>query len=270
MKKLLICFLLLNSSAFAAAPELYNLSSSDVDALSKEFSANFVHTIVAPASSYGKIFGFEVGLLGGITQTPNIDRISRGISSTSSVTKIPTAGLIAGLSGPLGIGAEVNFIPKIAGSDVSFQNTSLALKWTFTEIIPAAPVDIAMRVHGNFSDFSYSSTVNNASTANLPVTTKVGWKNSSTGYNFEVSKKLLFIEPYAGFGSVSTKTKIGVSAATTVQIFTFTNATNYTSNNSGNQYYAGVNFNLFLLKIGAEYAKIMGVTKIAAKLSLYF
>jgi hypothetical protein len=183
---------------------------------------------------------------------------------------IPTAGLIAGLSVPLGIGAELNVIPKINGSTVSFQNTSLAVKWTFTDIIPAAPVDIAMRAHGNFSELGYSSVVNNSSTGNLPVTTKASWKNSSTGYNFEVSKKFLFIEPYAGFGSVSTKTKIAVSAATTVKIFTFSDATDYTSNNSGSHYYAGLNLNLFVVKIGAEYARIMGVTKVAAKLSMYF
>lgn len=270
MKKLFICFLLVNSSVFAAAPELYNLSATDVNAIAKEFSADFVHTIVAPASSYGKVFGFEVGLLAGVTKTPNIDRISKSFNSTSTLAQIPTAGLIAGLSGPLGIGAELSMVPKITASGVGFKNTSMALKWTFTDIIAGAPVDIAIRVHGNFSELSYASVVNNASTGNYPVSTSVGWKNSSTGYNFEVSKKLLFIEPYAGFGAVSTRTEIGVTAATTVQIFTFSDATNYTAKNSGNQYYAGVNLNLFLLKIGAEYAKIMDVTKIAAKTTFYF
>ena len=55
-----------------------------------------------------------------------------------------------------------------------------------------------------------------------------------------------------------------------VQIFTFTDATNYISNNSGNHYYAGLNMNLFLFKLGAEYASIMGVSKIAGKFSFYF
>ncbi len=270
MKLSLLAFSFFTVNAIAATPQLYNLSTSDVNSLAKEFSTDFIHTIVAPASSYGKILGFEVGLMGGITKTPNIDSMSKSISSSSSVTMIPTAGLIAGLSAPFGLGGELSFIPKISGSTVSFQNTSLAFKWTFTDIIAAAPIDVAFRAHGNMSELSYSSVVNNASTSNLPVSTKVAWKNSSTGYNFEVSKKLLFIEPYLGFGSVSTKTNIGVTAATTVQIFTFTNATDYVSNNSGSHYYAGVNLNLFLFKIGAEYAKIMGVTKAAAKFSLYF
>jgi hypothetical protein len=270
VKKIIFIFVFSASQSFAAVPQLYNLSTPDVDLLSKEFSADFVHTIAAPASSYGKLLGFEVGLLAGMTKTPAIDKISKTISSSAGVTMIPAAGLIAGVSAPLGIGAELCFIPKISGSSVAFQNTSLAFKWTFTDIIAAAPVDVAFRVHGNLSELSYSSIVNNASTANLPVTTKATWKNTSTGYNFEVSKKFLFIEPYFGLGSVSTKTKIGVSAATTVQIFTFTNATDYTSNNSGSHYYAGLNMNLFLFKIGAEYAKIMNVTKAVAKLSFYF
>jgi hypothetical protein len=270
MRTLLICFIIFSANSFAAAPQLYNLSASDVNSIAKEFSANFAHTIVAPASSYGKIFGFEVGLMGGLTQSPNINRISTAISSSSKLSSIPTSGLIAGLSFPLGIGAELNFIPRIAVSGISLQNTSAALKWTMTNLIPAAPFDLAIRVHGNSSTLSYGSIVNNASTANLPVSTTAKWKNTSTGYNFEVSKKLLFIEPYAGFGAISTKSNIGVTAATSVQIFSFSTATNYISNNNGNHYYAGVNLNLFVLKLGAEYAKIMGVTKMAAKATLYF
>jgi hypothetical protein len=268
--KLLAFLFLCSQSVFAAVPQLYNLSASDVDAISKEFSADYVHTIVAPASSYGKIIGFEVGLLGGMTSSPSIDKISKSISSSASVSHIPALGLIAGASIPMGIGAEISMMPKVTYSGMSFQNTSLALKWTFTDTIPAAPIDIALRVHGNMSELSYASTVNNASTGNLPVNTKATWKNSSTGYNVEVSKKLLFIEPYAGYGAVSTKTSIGVSGTTTVSIFTFSNATSYTSNNSGTHYYAGLNLNLFLIKTGFEYDKIMGVTKLAAKATLYF
>lgn len=270
MKKLLVCIMLFCSTAFAAAPQLYNLSASDVNSIAKEFSANFVHTIVAPASSYGKLFGFEVGVLGGMTQTPNINRISTAITSTSTLSKIPTGGFILGLSLPFGIGGELNFIPKIVASGVSLQNTSAAVKWTFTSLIPTAPFDLAIRVHGSSSTLSYGSIVNNASTANLPVSTTAKWKTTSTGYNFELSKKFLFIEPYAGFGAVSTKSNIGVTAATSVQIFSFSTATNYISNNNGNHYYAGVNLNLFVLKLGAEYAKIMGVSKVAAKATLYF
>jgi hypothetical protein len=270
MKILLIGFLMFNTNCFAAAPQLYNLSSSDVNSIAKEVSANFAHTIVAPASSYGKIFGFELGLMGGMTKTPAIDKISTGINSSSSISKIPTAGLVAGVSFPLGIGGELNYIPKVASSGVSLENISGAIKWTFTNLIPTAPFDLAIRIHGNTSTLAYGSVVNNTSTANLPVSTTASWKSTSTGYNFEVSKKLLFIEPYAGFGSISTKSKIGVTAATSVQIFSFSTATNYISNNNGNHYYTGVNLNLFVLKLGAEYAKIMGVTKMAAKATMYF
>jgi hypothetical protein len=270
MKKIILFMVFLIPNAYAAIPQLFNLAQKDVDNVSKELATNFVHTIVAPASSYGKIFGFEAGLMAGMTSTPELDKISSAISSSSSVTKIPTAGLIAGLSVPMGVGAELNMIPKVTKSGVSFENTSFAVKWTFTDLIPTAPFDMAVRAHGNKSILSYSSIVKNTSTGNLPVDTHATWKSSSTGYNFEMSKKLLFIEPYIGFGSVSTTTDISVSAATAVQIFTFTNATSYKSKNSGNQYYGGLNLNLFLIKFGAEYAKIMGVTKVAGKLTLYF
>lgn len=270
MKKIFILLALIISNAEAAAPQLYNLSETDVKEISKEFSANFVHTIVAPASSYGKMMGLEIGFIGGATKTPNIDRVCKSIDSKSEMSATPTAGLIAGLSGPLGLGAELNLVPKISTDDYSFKNASAAFKWTLTSLLRESPIDIAARVHGSSSELMYSSEVKNASTSNLPVTTKMKWKNTSTGYNFSLSKKFLFIEPYVGFGSVSTKTHIGVSAATTVQIFTFSDANNYISNNGGSHYYGGVNLNLYILKIGAEYAKIMGVAKTTAKVSFYF
>ena len=263
MKLLLLSLILVTNLAFADVPQLVNLSSSDVDAISKEFASNFVHTIAAPASSYGKLFGFEVGVLVGETKSPNIQRITHAYDPTSNLTIIPTAGLVGGVSGPLGLGGELSYIPKVTSGGVSIQNISGAVKWTCTDLIPTAPINFAVRVHGSSSTLSYGSVVNN-------VTATVAWKNTSTGYNVELSKKFLMIEPYAGFGSVTTKTDIGVSAATPVQIFTFTTATDYIANNSGSHYYAGLNLNLLLFKVSAEYAKIMGVTKMVGKLSFYF
>lgn len=264
MKKIILISLLIFSfHTMASVPLLTNLSSDDVNKISKEFAANYAHTINAPASSYGKLFGFEIGALGGMTTSTTIKDITKKYDSTSNIAFIPTGGLILGVSGPLGVGGEANFIPKITYVGLSIQNTSAAFKWTFTDLIPTAPINMAVRVHGSSSTFSYHNTISN-------VNTGMEWKNTNTGYNFEISKKLLFIEPYIGFGSISSKTKIGVTAASAVSVFSFTSATSYTAENSGSHLYAGTNLNLFIFKIGAEYAKIMGVTKIVTKLSLYF
>lgn len=263
--------LLLSSNAFASGSlNLDQLSQNDVNAISKEFAANFAHTILAPASSLGKVFGFEVGVMGGATKTPEISRIAKIYSPSSSIDAIPTAGLIAGVTVPFGINAELNMIPTISSSNYSLKNTSYALKWEVSRLMSASPIDVAIRVHGNSGSFGYSSVINNSTTANQNVNAKTTWKNSSSGYNLEISKKLLFIEPYIGFGRISSTTDIGITGSTNISIFTFSSASSYQAINSGSHFFVGSNFNLFIMKIGAEYGQIMGVKKIVTKLSFYF
>jgi hypothetical protein len=251
-------------------PNLSSLSQAQVNSISKEFSANFVHTIIAPASSLGNIFGIEAGLMGGITNTPSINSISTSLSSSATLSKIPTLGIIGAVSMPFGLGAEVNFIPSVTVSSLSVSNASVGFRWTMTNLFKDPFFDFAFRGHYNTGEIAYTTVINNSSTSNQDVNTKVAWKNSSYGYNFILSKKILFIEPYIGFGQVSSSTGINISGASTVTIFTFTSSSSYTSKNSGSQTIAGVNLNLFITKFGAEYTKVMGVTKYTGKWSFYF
>ena len=173
------------------------------------------------------------------------------------------------MSVPFGLTAELNFIPETEISDIEFKHTSFALKWTFTNQIPL-PFDMALRVHGSSTQFSYSDTINNSSTANRNVDTNIAYETSSFGFNISGSINALVFEPYAGIGYVSTETDIGLSAATSVSIFDFTEAGNYTAENSGAHIFLGANVNLFLMKIGFEGSSIMGVNRYTFKLSAYF
>ncbi len=269
--KFLVVLMLFSTNLFAdSAPKLDQLSQDDVTAISKEFASNFTHTILAPASSLGKIWGFELGIMGGMTKTPEINRVSKKISANSDVDSMPTAGIISSLTLPYGINAELNIIPKIKASDVSLENISYAIKWEMSRLISNSPVDVAIRVHGNTGELEYKSIINNASTSNQNVNATTTWKNSSTGYNLEISKKLLFIEPYVGIGRVSAETDLNVTGSSNISIFTFSNSSSYKASNSGSHYFVGLNLNLLFIKIGAEYNHIMGNKKTVAKLTLYF
>jgi len=272
MKKfsIFLTLFLLNFNSFAESFTLDSLSQSEVDEISKEFAANFSHTTVAPASTLGQIFGFEIGLLGGMTTSTTIDKVAKEFDASSGMDKIPHVGIMGAVSLPLGFTVEANFIPKITTDANSLYNVSGAVKWTATSLIPAATFDLALRVHSGLSEFSYSSVINNTSTGNQNVNTKASWKNSSFGFNVEFSKKLLFIEPYIGYGRVNTTTDIGLTANTTVSIFTFSSANSYSASNSGSHIYYGLNLNLFILKIGGEYSKVMGVEKYTGKATIYF
>lgn len=269
MRILILFSLVLSHSLFAAAPSLDNLSEVEADQIAKEFSANFVHTTVSPASSLGDIFGVEVGIVAGATESPTIEKISKEVDSTADVGALPHAGIIAGLSVPGGFTAEVNLIPERTTSGLTFEHTSFALKWTITNSIPL-PFDLALRLHGSSSTLSYADTINNDSTSNTDVDTNISFETSSYGANLSASVNALILEPYAGVGIVKTETDIKTSASTSVDIFTFSDAESYNSENDGTHYFMGANVNLFLLKLGFEYGKVMDLTRMTFKLSAYF
>lgn len=262
---------LFSSNVFSAGTPTFNsLTQSDVSLVSKEFASNFTHTILAPASSLGKIWGLEFGVMGGLTSTPEIDRISKTVSPSANISSMPTAGLIGGVTLPFGINAELNMIPQINTSSLYLKNISYALKWEVTSAIPTAPFNFAVRVHGNSGELGYSGVVNNATTGNQNVNATTSWKNTSSGYNLEISKKLLFIEPYFGYGRINTTTNITVAGSSNISIFTFSSASSYKAENSGSHLFAGLNLNLLFIKVGAEYAQVMGIKKTVAKVSFYF
>lgn len=261
--------LLFIQSVNASAPNLDLLTEEQAKSVAKEFSANFVHTTVSPASSLGSIFGFEVGLLVGLTKTPETNKISKTFDEDADIEAIPHAGLIGGITIPFGITAEVSMVPERSASDVTFDHFSLGLKWTFTNHIKL-PFDLAVRGHFSSSTLSYSDTVNNSSTGGSDVDSTISYETNSYGVSLLGSVNALILEPYAGIGYVSTDTDIGVSATTSVSIFDFSGSDSYNAENSGLHYFGGVNVNLFLIKVGAEVSQIMDLTKYSFKLSAYF
>ena len=75
MKKALACLVAISSlTAFAAGPQLDNLSKADVDKVGNEFAANFAHTTVSAPETEG-LWGIEVGIVGGVTGSPNLKKI---------------------------------------------------------------------------------------------------------------------------------------------------------------------------------------------------
>ncbi len=261
MKQLLLLSLcLIFPLSLWASPTLQDLSKSDVDKVAKEFSANFVHTTLTPTGTLGLIFGVEAGLMGGITKTPEIDKISKSIDDSTDANSIPHAGIILGASIPFGLAAEMSMIPKIEADDSSLKNTSFAVKWNFGQFF-SWPIDVAFRFHLGKSEFSYKDEVSG-------ISTEVSYESSSTGFHFMVGKKILMFEPYAGLGWVKTDTDITLTNG--VSIFDFTTSSSYNSENSGAHFLVGANLNLFIFKLGAEYSNVMGVSRTSGKLSLYF
>lgn len=247
----------ISMSSWAAGPSFQGLSVSDAEDIIGDFSGVLNHTSVSPASSLGKVFGFEFGFLGGVVETPGVERVSNAAVPGSDVKSLPHAALFGALSLPMGFTGEINFLPKLEADDVELKNNGLALKWTFTEVFPM-PLDMAVKASVTKSELSFTQTT--------PITATIDFESTITELMFLASKNFILVEPYLGLGAVSSDGKLSSD-----QSAVFNPATNSVSKKlSGSHLLAGVNFNLLFFKIGLEAGKILDSQKVSAKFSFYF
>lgn len=262
-----IIFLIFSISIFANI-NLDDLNETDVGEISKEFAANFTHTSVGAASANGSVFGLSFGIIGGVTKSPTLDRISKSVDANSDISKIPHGGVFAEVTAPLGFVFETVTVPEVDTSDVAFEHTSMAIRWDISELLTFLPVDLAVRAHISDSYLSYSDTVNNSSTGNVDVNTEIKWASETTGWNVSFGKRLATAEGWIGYGRV--ESDVAITATNSVSILNFTSDTNFTQKTKGGHFFMGTNVFFMGLKYGIEYSKIMGLDKTTVRLSLSF
>lgn len=266
MKKI-ICLLLMISTTnlFAETPGFNDLTSTDLENISKEFSANFVHRPMTPAASLGAIFGFEVGIVAGVTDAPEIAKITKRTNPTEAdpLDKLANAGLMGAVSVPFGITAELIMLPEQELGDLTIGNYSLGVKWTFSSLLPIPFMDLAVRGHYGMTDISFKDTID-------AVATEVSLENKTMGLTVLASANLLVFEPYAGVGFVSRDTTLKASGAAQIFDTTFTTAQSSATDGSSLQYFAGVELNLLILRIAAQYENVFDTSIVSGKLSFAF
>jgi hypothetical protein len=264
---------LVSSQALAAAPHFNNISQGDFDRVTKEFSANDNLNDVMPASSLGTIFGFELGLIGGLTKTPGTNAVVQSASPGTEVSQVPHVGLLGAVSVPFGFTGEVSFLPASTVNGVTDKQLGAALKWTFSDVLPSElPVNFAVRGFVTSSEYSFANTIQNSSTFGQPVNTTATYTGTVTGIHLLASPKipLGLIEPYIGFGAVSGKGHLGVSGTTTGVLFTDSQSQSGSSSSSGSELLVGINAQLLVLVLGAEYTRSFGTDTFTGKLSFRF
>lgn len=265
-KKIVLSFFLIFITLFKAkadSPQFSSLSQQEANEIAKEFSANFVHTSVAPASSLGSIFGFEVGVIGGVTSTPEIEKTVKRADPNTEISMIPHAALLGRVSVPYGVTFELGLLTEITVSGVSVENTSYAIQYT-PDFLSFLPVAVAAKIHGSNSKLSFSQTIGSDANGKVTVDSK------SYGIDLMASANLLIFEPYGGIGYVKTDTDIKTDAQGSGSIFGFSSTDRYNSKHDGLHIFAGTELNLLFFNIGLEYANSFGVSKYTGKLSFSF
>jgi hypothetical protein len=271
-RKIFFIATLMSTTLYAGAPQIDSISQQDVDELSKEFSANLAHTAVSPAGAPSELFEVEVGVIAGITKTPKLQALVKEVDPDTDIPAIPHAGIVGIFTGPMGISAEVNLLPKIDSEDFSLNKRSFGLRWSFLRSVPL--FGFAFRGHYSASDISFNQNIQNSSTLNIPVASEIKFKNRTWGANFSVDLDLFLVTPYLGYGIVRSKTNLDITGNGTATIFDtdllLTSSQAAQSKNSSDHIFAGVEFNLFLVHISAEYAELFDTKKYSIKLSAYF
>lgn len=246
--------------AHADSLSFTNLSQEDFDAVIEDLGALHTHTSVSPASTLGKIFGFEVGVVFGAAKVPEVEKLVKESDPNAEVSVLPHVGLLGALSLPLGFKFEISFLPEKELSDVNLKYTSLAVQWTMTDSVLSLPVELALKLHRAHSILGFTQDVGGSS-ADVDVDNKI------SGLALLMSQKFTIFEPYIGVGAVKVNGEMTVSNN---EFFDFTDNSSATSHVSGGQYFAGINFNLIFLKLGAEVGRIFDNNKASLKLSMAF
>lgn len=270
MKKLVLPLLaLLAVPAFAADIELDNLTQKDVDKVSTEFATNFSHTAVAAPETDG-LWGVEVGVIGGATGSPALKKVVNDAGGSGSDFKtLYHAGLMGRVHIPFDLFAEASVLPEREISDVTVAARTLGVGWNAGGFF-GLPLDLAVGANVSSSNIEFDQTIQNASTGNVPVDSKIKLDSKTRVLWVGASKTFLFITPYVKVGTAHQDSKLKVKGSGSIFNTAFTTGQKADSDVNGGFFVAGANLQLAFFKIGFEYGQTMNVRRASGKISLDF
>ncbi|MDX9732390.1 MAG: hypothetical protein RBT63_11515 [Bdellovibrionales bacterium] len=256
----------------ASGPAFDGLNKDKFDKVIRELSGNSSYHSVTGAGSLGDVFGFEIGLVGGLTSTPEINSISKSVDASADVGRLPHASILAAVSVPFGITGEVLLFPSVEIGDVKYQQFGGAIKWTANDVLPVLPFNLAVRAFVTQNELSFKQKLQNVSTGGISTDVTVTQDNSQFGLQLLASPSLPFVEPYIGIGTVNATGKLKVSGHPTGTIFdpTLTTSQSAESSPSSFQFLAGVNASLVGFKFGLEYSRVFETDSFNFKLGFGF
>lgn len=255
--------------AHAQTPALPTLSQSEFDHVIRELAANSLFNSVTPASSLGALFGVEVGVTGGVTHTPEINRLVNTQVPNTKADYFPHASLLAAVTFPIAVTAEVLYVPQVSAQGVKYDSVGGALKWTPTDGVLVWPLNMSVRGFLTKTKVSFNQIINNASTSFQDVDTNVTYDGEVKGLQLLVSPKVIpVLEPYAGIGQYYASGNMNVSGS--ARLFNFNSAQSASSSPTTTAYLLGLDVRLLILSFGLQYERAFDTAVYTGRLSLRF
>jgi hypothetical protein len=262
MKKILVPLALTLSLSAYADPQFSDISKKDVEDVAKEMGTNFAHTVVAAPETDGA-WGIEVGVIGGQTKSPKFsDVVEASGGDGKDFKNVYHGAAIARVHVPFDIFVEASYLPEQTISSVKVKNQTFGVGWNAGAFFGWG-FDVAIGYDHSDSQIKFHQDQDLATTtpeANIKLNTinNVLWVG--------VSKSFVFVTPYAKIGKASIEGDLDADA----QIFNVSGKTSQKVSTDGNFLALGVNFQLTIVKLGAEFSQIQGVQRLTGKLSLDF
>ncbi len=241
----------------------------DADAVYKDLTSAFAPTAVSGASSLGKIFGVELGLVISASRAPNTERVVQSYGSDFEIPAIPTAGISGIFTLPYGIGIEGSFVPKVDISDYgSFESLNIGARWTITDMFPMGFFKIAVRGSYLSSKASLTQEEDTGTPGIGIVTETADFAVDITEMGAVIGFNLKVVEPYIGFSNLSSDGTIQAQGTSSggASIPNIDEA----SSISGTRAYAGVLFKLPVMRLGAEVATFEDIERASIKIAFKF
>lgn len=254
-----------------ADPSFDNLSQDDFKAIVRDFSSLTDFTSVSPASGL-ETWGFEVGVVGGVSQSHDVQSLVNRSGGSANVDVLPKLSLLGRLTLPHAITVEVLGLPRLKISGVATSQIGAAVQWTLTdELWLNRLVDIALKFKYSRTQTSFSQIIQNASTGNTPVNSTLELTDSVYGVNVFISHGFEVVEPYFSVGYLFGRGDLAIRASNNATVFNFTSAQSARAEPNSWQGIAGLNFFPFpFFVLGAEYTRAFDTNAFITKLSLQF
>ena len=241
---------------------LQMLNSDQFDAIAHELSAASAFSSVSGAGTLGRIFGFEVGVMAGVTNTPALQRIARDADPKANVKQVPTAAVTGMISVPLGLTIEAGLLPRVGGQDFKIESLGLAVKWTPTQVFFDLPLDLGVRVQTARTSLQFNARVQD-------VITRADFDGRVTGFELIASKNMGILTPFAAVGGLAATADLNASGAA---VFDPAFAANQSARTKprGALYRAGLEIHLLVLSLSVEYQRALDADRFDAKLAAGF
>lgn len=253
-----------------STPSFDNLSQGDWNGIVKDLSALTDHTAVSPANGL-QPFGFEIGVLGGLTKTPDVQEAVDRSGASAKADEWISARLLGRLTLPHSLTIEVAGLPQTSISGVSLSQWGAALQWTLTdETWVSQVIDVALKAKYAHSRLFFSQVIQNTSTGGAAVDSGIDLTDSVYGLNIFAGRSFGIIEPYVAIGYLHASGELSISSQAGATIFAPSFTTGSSATSQADSWQGVIGFDLYpapFFTVGAEYSRAFDVDSYTAKLS---